>query len=308
MSDSFSQRLAQAIQSKGNAVCVGLDPRVSQLPSMLRESRSSSGLSAAAIVRTYCFGLLDVVASKVPIVKPQVAFFEKLGPEGMEVLRSVAERANELGLLVLLDAKRGDIGSTAEAYASAYLGAGKRSAFGGDALTVNPYLGDDTLEPFVDRAVAKQAGVFVLVKTSNPGSGFLQDLSVDQRTISQRVAAWVQTTNESLRAGEPYGPIGAVVGATYPDELVAMRQQMPNAWLLIPGYGSQGGTAADVAGAFHDNGLGAIVNSSRGIIFAYQREEFRKQNDWQVAVEKATDHMIADLRAHCPTVPAPSAS
>lgn len=299
---TFSNRLAEAILQKGNAVCVGLDPRFSLLPSELKILTESSGLSHAAVIRKFCYEVLDIVSPLVPIVKPQIAFFERHGAAGMQSLEAVVQRAQSLGLVVILDGKRNDIGSTAEAYASAYLGRGRRSAFGGDALTVSPYLGDDTLEPFVDRCVARQAGMFVLVKTSNPGSGFLQDLQIDHQSIAERIAAWVEHQSSALRGDDQLGPVGAVVGATYPNELAQMRQKMPSAWILIPGYGSQGGTAQDVAAGFHPNGLGAIVNASRSIIYAFDREEFQSlERDWRDSIHKATTAMIRDMAKYVPS-------
>jgi orotidine-5'-phosphate decarboxylase len=211
----------------------------------------------------------------------------------------VITHAQSKGLLVLIDGKRNDIGSTALAYARGYLGRGE-SAGGGDALTVSPYLGDDSLSPFVDVACERGAGLFVLVKTSNPGGRMLQDQISDGVPLYRRVAEHVeQLANQSVgRCG--YGSVGAVVGATYPAELAELRAAMPHAWLLVPGFGSQGGTAADVAAAFDANGLGAIVNNSRGIIFAHERPEYATRFGaarWQEAVEAATRDMIGELRA-----------
>ncbi len=290
----FGQRLADSVRLKNSAVCVGLDPRWQSLPESITSGISVSDRAAVAQATTrYCTEILDAVADVVPVVKPQAAFFEILGPEGMQCLSEVVRHARKLGLLVLMDAKRGDIGSTAEGYAAAYLG--EESPWQCDALTVNPYLGDDTLEPFAAEAGRTDSGLFVLVKTSNPGSGFLQDMEVAGGKVYEKVADCVQNMN---KVGElpvaGYGSIGAVVGATYPDQLSELRERMPNAWLLIPGYGAQGGTAADVARGFDANGLGAVVNSSRGIIFAYQKQP---GVPWQDAVRSAAEDMAAQLRA-----------
>lgn len=245
----------------------------------------------------FCNGVSDVVASLVPIVKVQAAFFEELGPSGMAAMSEVISHAQARGLLVIVDAKRNDIGSTAAAYASAYLGR-EESAWHADALTVSPYLGDDSLSPFVQIATERGAGVFVLVKTSNPGGRFLQDLVCDGDTIYRLVAAHVEQL-AAAHVGEcGYGAMGAVVGATYPEQLVELRQAMPHTWFLVPGFGSQGGTAMDVAGAFDSRGLGAIVNNSRGVIFAHERPEYRQRFGaarWQEAVEAATRQMIDEL-------------
>jgi orotidine-5'-phosphate decarboxylase len=209
----------------------------------------------------------------------------------MRALAGVIQHARRSGVLVLLDGKRGDIGSTAEGYAAAYLGAS--SPWGCDALTVNPYLGDDTLVPFVQACKASGGGIFVLVKTSNPGSGFLQDLDVAGRRVYQRVAECVEQCGSQLVGQSGFSSVGAVVGATYPEQLAELRAAMPHAWILIPGYGAQGGTADDVRYGFKD-GSGAVVNSSRGIIFAFQKPEYQHLN-WQEAVYRAASDMREQL-------------
>ncbi len=291
----FADQLALQVQHKQSAVCVGLDPRWQSLPAAIRGSIDPANLSAvAAATQCYCQEVIDAVAAHAPIVKPQAAFFEQLGPHGMQSLAGVIQHARKAGLLVLLDGKRGDIGSTAEGYADAYLG--ESSAWQCDALTVNPYLGDDTLAPFVDTAESRGAGIFVLVKTSNLGSGFLQDQKLATgQTVYERVAQVVEQQAQLSVGNSGYGIVGAVVGATYPQQLSQLRAQMPHAWILIPGFGAQGGTAEDVAHGFDSRGLGAIVNSSRGIIFAYNTPQY-KQLDWQQAVAQATIDMAQQLR------------
>jgi orotidine-5'-phosphate decarboxylase len=245
--------------------------------------------------------VIDVVASLVPIVKIQAAFFEELGPNGMASMAEVISYAEACGLLVILDGKRNDIGSTAEAYARAYLGR-EGSTWNADALTVSPYLGDDSLTPFVQTATERGAGIFVLVKTSNPGGQFLQDLDCEGEAIYRRVGAHVEQLAVASAGECGYGCVGAVVGATYPEQLVELRQGMPHTWFLVPGYGSQGGTAADVAGAFDVRGLGAIVNNSRNLIFAHERKEYQRYGAarWQEAVEAATRRMIDELISALP--------
>ena len=184
--------------------------------------------------------MIDVVADLVPAVKPQSAFFEQLGPAGMAALGNVIDYARAKGLLVVLDGKRNDIGTTATAYAEGYLGAPPESAWGADALTVSPYLGEDSLAPFVDVARERGAGLFVLVKTSNPGGGMFQDLVADGRPVYRHVAAYVQNVARQTAGQCGYGIAGAVVGATYPRHTVELRAEMPNTWFLVPGYGSQG--------------------------------------------------------------------
>lgn len=300
---AYIERLLAAMRQKGTPVLVGLDPRFSQLPADVVAAAKARGGDQAAVVAAafeeFCLRILDVVAPLVPAVKPQAAFFEEWGPEGMAALARVIRRARQLGLIVICDAKRGDIGTTAEAYARGFLAGSDPAAapWGADALTVNPYLGTDTLEPFVNLAVERGAGLYVLVRTSNPGSGSFQNHGPEGTPLYERVAAEVERICERTRGSQPYGVAGAVVGATYPQELVSLRQKMPHAHLLIPGYGSQGGSAADVASAFGTDGTGAVVNNSRGIIFAYEKPDYAAKfgNRWEAAVEAATQAMIADL-------------
>ncbi|MFN6127495.1 MAG: orotidine-5'-phosphate decarboxylase [Planctomycetota bacterium] len=295
----FGERLARAVAEKKNPVCVGLDPRIASLPPTIRPPNTSDLAEIASAYEHFCLNVLDAVCDLVPIVKPQSAFFEEIGPEGMRVLERIVRAATQRGLLVIMDAKRGDIGTTATAYASAFLGSGPPgsssfSPFGADALTVNPYLGADTLDPFVQRCDAINGGLFVLVKTSNPGSSFLQDIVSSNESISERVANQVESLSFARRGDAGYGPIGAVVGATYPEQLAAMRARMPSAWILIPGYGAQGGAASDVRHGMDPQGLGAVVNSSRGILFAYEQARFAAA-DWRHSVRNATLAMIEDL-------------
>jgi orotidine-5'-phosphate decarboxylase len=309
----FADRLVDAVQQRGNPVVVGLDPRWELLPEGIRAGCSGSYEALAGGYAKFCEGVVDVVAALVPAVKVQAAFFEELGPAGMAVMADVIAHARGRALLVIIDGKRNDIGSTALAYARGYLGSAgertpnaslegigsSRSAWGGDALTVSPYLGDDSLAPFVEVANERGAGVFVLVKTSNPGGRMLQDLPVDGEPLYRRVAAHVEELAAASAGACGYGSIGAVVGATYPQQLVELRAAMPHAWFLVPGYGSQGGTAADVAGGFDARGLGAIVNNSRGILYAHSRPEYTQRFGaarWQDAVDAATREMIEALR------------
>jgi orotidine-5'-phosphate decarboxylase len=286
---SFPDRLAAAVRARGNPLCVGLDPRWDLLPQELRTRHGGGSLEVvAAAFEEFCLRVLELVAGLVPVVKPQSAFFEVCGPPGLTALQRVLRRARQLGLLTILDAKRNDIASTAEAYADAAFGGlpleGTRlPVWDADALTVNAYLGRDGIEPFLRCARREGRGVFVLVRTSNPGAGQFQDLVCDGKPLYLHVAAAVaQWTRENLgRSG--FGDVGAVVGATHPAELAVVRQALPEAWFLVPGYGTQGGTAADVAGAFRSDGLGAVVNSSRGITAAFQPAEPR----WEDAVLRA---------------------
>ncbi len=320
----FTDELAEAVRRRGNAVCVGLDPRWEQLPwpiTIGREAGDALGSESATLDRglidsavraraeayvDFCTNVIDIVAPLVPVVKPQSAFFEQLGPAGMAALADIIRYAQDQGLLVILDAKRNDIGSTAEAYARGMLGRGA-SAWGADALTVSPYLGEDSLTPFVEVAKERGAGLFILVKTSNPGGGMLQDLVVSAgglrpplagERVYNRVAELVERMSADTTGESGYGLAGAVVGATYPEQLVELRAAMPHTWFLVPGFGSQGGSSQDVAPAFDANGLGAVINNSRGIIFAHARKEYAHkytEQQWQKAIEAATKDMIAQL-------------
>jgi len=297
----FADRLIAAVRAKGNPVLVGLDPRVESLPKGLI---AGDGYEAAASgFVSFCRGVIDVVAPLVAAVKPQAAFFEQLGLPGMRALKEVIDYAAAKGLLVILDGKRNDIGSTAQGYAEGYLGPGESSPWGCDALTVSPYLGDDSLTPFVDTAKQRGAGIFVLVKTSNPGGKRFQDIIAEGQPLYRHVGDYVESLAVRTVSSGGYGFVGAVVGATYPEQLAELRQAMPHTWFLIPGFGAQGGTAKDCALAFDTNGLGAIVNNSRGIIFAHSRSEYKDRfgaGRWQEAVEAATHEMIEQLKAETP--------
>lgn len=312
MRHAFSTRLHDAVRQKRTPVLVGLDPRFDWLPedvlAAARREHDDPHAIAAAAFEEFCVRIIDVVAPLVPAVKPQSAFFEEYGPDGCLALARVMRYARAQGLIVIADVKRGDIGTTAEAYARAYLaGVDPQAApWAADALTVNPYLGGDTLEPFAKVAEERGAGVYVLVRTSNPGAGTFQDRLTNGLALYRCVADVVERLSAVSVDADGFGSIGAVVGATYPQELVELRQAMPHAPLLIPGYGSQGGTAADVAGGFTATGLGALVNNSRGINFAYRSGPFAQRfeaRDWEQAIEAATRQMIADLAAHAPITP-----
>ncbi|MBI5758649.1 MAG: orotidine-5'-phosphate decarboxylase [Planctomycetales bacterium] len=312
MSDlHFITRLHDAVNRKRNPVVVGLDPRFEQLPKDIVRSAREAGsgnlaATVAAAFEAFCLRIIDVVAPLVPAVKPQAAFFEEWGPAGCAALARVMRHARQAGLIVICDAKRGDIGSTAEAYARGYLAGADPDAapWAADALTINPYLGRDTLEPFVRVAIERGAGLYVLVRTSNPGAGTFQDVVSDGQPLYRRVACVVEELATASRGVDMFGAVGAVVGATYPREIAELREAMPHTTFLIPGYGTQGAAAADVAAAFTPDGLGAVVNSSRGIIFAYEKKPYSEQfgeHRWEDAVAAATRDMIADLASHTPT-------
>lgn len=294
----FGDRLTDAMVAKKTPLIVGLDPRTAQLPAQLAPNDASDLIAVAKAYQQFSCEIIDVVSGLIPAVKPQAAFFEALGPHGMMALANVVDHASSQGLLVIMDAKRGDIGSTAAAYARAFLGKKPQSPWGCDALTVNPYLGFDTLEPFVSAAERTGSGIFVLAKTSNPGSHSIQGKESEGRTVYALVADEIQRLSANHVGKSGYGNIGAVVGATYPEQLVELRQEMPNTIFLIPGFGAQGGTAADIAGGLDERGLGAVINSSRGIIFAHERPEYQAQATWQAAVEQATVDAIHQIANH----------
>jgi len=249
--------------------------------------------------------VVDVVAPLVAAVKFQCAFYEAYGPEGVAAMHATASYAHDRNLIVIIDGKRNDIGSTAEAYARGYLG---KVPIGGsfepswhaDALTVNPYFGSDGVLPFVKVAAREQKGIFVLVRTSNHSAGEFQDLLTDGKPLYRHVAARLAQWAEPHRSELGYSMLGAVVGATCPEQLAELRAVLPGILFLVPGYGTQGGTARDIAGAFDANGFGALVNNSRGITFAYERPAYHARfgADWQSAIAQAVRDMIDDLAAN----------
>jgi orotidine-5'-phosphate decarboxylase len=293
----FADRLVAALRAKGNAACVGLDPRWESLPLAIRQRHEQDNLDAvAAAYDDFCTRVLDIVAPLVAVVKPQSAFFEACGPAGLAVLQRLLRRARERGLLTLLDGKRNDIASTAAAYADAAFGgvsiAGTtHPVWDADALTVNPYLGRDAVEPFLQSARRSGRGVFVLVRTSNPGAGLFQDLDCGGEPLFLRVGRAVNAWSAENLGACGFGDVGAVVGATHPRELALLRQALPNTFFLVPGFGAQGGTATDIAAAVRLDGLGAVVNNSRGILFPFHPDEPK----WEARVEAATREMIRAL-------------
>ncbi len=279
--------LAEKIAQKQNPTVMGLDPLIDYVPEGLRRGRSVG----EALYAFNC-GLIDCAADLIPAVKPQSAFYEMYGLEGLEALEKTIAYARKAGLYVILDAKRGDIGSTADAYARAYLG---RSGEGPDCVTVNPYLGSDGILPFIRQAKANDKSMFILVKTSNPSSGEFQDVAFEGKTLYCRVGEQVENWGRDSVGNSGYSRCGAVVGATYPHQLAELRASMPHTFFLIPGYGAQGGTAADVAAAFDAHGGGAIVNSSRGLMCAYRTHGDPEQ--YQKYTREAVLNMKNDLTA-----------
>jgi orotidine-5'-phosphate decarboxylase len=321
---NFADRIIDAVERKRSCVVVGLDPQLDSLPSELREKAQRSNSDAADAVLEFNRRVLRAVADHAAAVKPQSAFYEALGWEGVRAYAETIRAAHECGLLVIGDVKRGDIGSTAEAYAQGHL-----DLFQADAVTVNPYLGTDGVAPFLRRA-GQGKGIFVLVKTSNPSSVELQDLELagdpfdcapalrssavsaggeeqgrpeHGRTgekLYERVAALVERWGAESRGESGYSAVGAVVGATFPAAAEKLRKLMPHAVFLVPGYGAQGATAADCRPCFDAAGRGAVVNSSRGIIFAWRKPgQLETPPDWESAVARAAAKMNAELNAEC---------
>ena len=267
---TFPERLHERIAQTNSRVCLGIDPRPEAHPATHPEQFEEDPAQVARAVITYFRDIMEASREMLACVKPQSAFFEALGIPGLVALAQLIADAKALGLPVILDAKRGDIGSTAEAYADAYL---KDGVFSVDALTVNPYLGMDALEPFLNAAHENDRGLFVLVKTSNPGSGDFQNVESSEGMYLYDHVAY-KLAEKSRALGEGYGPVGAVVGATYWQELEHLREVLPQSVLLVPGYGAQGGAADDVAAAFDVDGFGAVVNSSRGLCYITQDKTY----------------------------------
>lgn len=300
-------QLIQQIQKTKAPVCVGLDPMLSYIPEhILKQSFREFGETlegAADAVWQFNRKIVDHTYDLIPSVKPQIAMYEQFGVEGLKAYDKTVKYCQKKGLLVIGDAKRGDIGSTSAAYAAAHLGKIKVgntwcAGFGADFLTVNPYLGTDGIKPFVDVCKEADKGLFVLVKTSNPSSGEFQDRLADGRPVYELVAEKVVEWGAGCMDGA-YSNVGAVVGATYPEMSAVLRKLMPNTYFLVPGYGAQGGTAADLKPCFNEDGLGAVVNSSRGIIAAYKQEKYAKfgAEHFAAASRQAVIDMVADINS-----------
>lgn len=300
-------QLIQKIQRTKAPVCVGLDPMLTYIPvHILKKAYNDFGESlegAAEAIWVFNKGIIDATYDLIPAVKPQIAMYEQFGIEGLRAYEKTVRYCQEKGLLVIGDAKRGDIGSTSAAYATAHLGevkVGKTvcKAFDNDFLTVNPYLGTDGIKPFVDVCKSSDKGLFILVKTSNPSSGEFQDRLIDGRPLYELVADKVVEWGNDCMDGD-YSNVGAVVGATYPEMAGVLRRLMPRTYFLVPGYGAQGGTAADLKPCFNEDGLGAVVNSSRGIIVAYKQEKYAKfgAENYADASRQAVIDMVTDINS-----------
>lgn len=299
------QQLITKIQKTKAPICVGLDPMLSYIPEhIVKKALSEYGETmkgAAEAIWQFNKEIVDHTYDLIPAVKPQIAMYEQFGVEGLIVYKRTVDYCQEKGLLVIGDVKRGDIGSTSAAYATAHLGhvqvgSQKLSGFDTEFATVNPYLGTDGVKPFVDVCNQDDKGIFVLVKTSNPSSGEFQDQLVNGKPVYELVAEKVMEWGAMSMDGE-YSNVGAVVGATYPEMSRILRKLMPHTYFLVPGYGAQGGTAEDLKYCFNEDGLGAIVNSSRGIIAAYKQEAYAKfgPENFGDASRAAVEAMVADI-------------
>jgi orotidine-5'-phosphate decarboxylase len=291
---NFADRLGLAVERKRSQLVVGLDPRLDLLPMELRGEGVLGRAAGASAVARFCKGIVDAVGPYVVAVKPQSAFFEALGSDGIRALEDVSDYARSSGLLVILDAKRGDIGSTARAYASAFLEPRNGQGPIADAMTVSAFLGHDSVEPFLAACRRHGAGVFLLVRTSNSGAADVQDLVLsDGRPLWQYLAALVHEWGQPLVGERGMSSVGAVVGATYPRAVSEARKLMPQAPMLLPGIGAQGATPADVARAFTSGPASALVTASRSVIFAFRDTD----EDWRVAAANEAERLAGQVWA-----------
>ena len=303
--EKMINKLISKIKATNAPIVVGLDPMMKFVPEHIQKKAfrdcGETLEGAAEAIWQYNKEIIDHTFDLIPAVKPQVAMYEQFGIEGLLAYKKTIDYCHEKGLLVIGDVKRGDIGSTSAAYATAHLGhvqvgSRKLAGFGTDFITVNPYLGTDGVKPFVDGCNQENKGIFVLVKTSNPSSGEFQDRLAEGRPMYELVAEKV-TEWGSMSMEKGYSNVGAVVGDTYPEMSKVLRKQMPHTYFLVPGYGAQGGTAEDLKYCFNKDGLGAIVNSSRGIIAAYKQEKYAKfgAEHFAEASRQAVLDMVADI-------------
>ncbi len=310
---SMDRLITRILETKNPSVA-GLDPKLSYIPDFIKEeafAKHGKNLEgAAAALLAFNKGIIDALCDIVPAVKPQCAYYEMLGWQGVKALSDTIVYAQQKGMVVIIDGKRNDIGTTMEAYAAGHLGVAQVEdislpAFGGDLLTVNGYLGSDGIKPLLKVCQEQNKGIFVLVKTSNPSSGELQDQCIDGKPIYRVMGEFCEQWGEQLPGQYGYSGVGAVVGATYPDQLTELRKALPHTFFLVPGYGAQGGGAEGVAGAFDENGLGAIINSSRGILCAWQKTGAAPEDYAKAAREEAL-RMREDLCRVIPPMKAPA--
>lgn len=300
--------LIKKIEELQNPTVVGLDPRLNLIPSHIKEEAynlyGKTPRAAAKAFLQFNKEIIEGISDLVPAVKPQIAMYEQYGADGIQAYIDTVEYAKEKGLIVIGDIKRSDIASTAEAYADGHIGRVKIEeksyvVYREDTITLNPYLGYDSIEPYLGHCKNYNKGLFILVKTSNPNSGEIQDLDVGGEKLYERVGKMVQQWGEAFIGARGYSSIGAVVGATHPQQAEKLRSIMPSTYFLVPGYGAQGATAEDLKGYFNKDGLGAIINSSRGIIAAYSKAPYKslyKEEEFSLAARAAVLDMKEDLQ------------
>ena len=299
-------KLIEKIKETGNPTVMGLDPRYEMLPECVTNKFPKTLEGAAQAIIEYNKALIDETCDIIPAIKPQIAFYEMFGVPGMKAFEETCKYAKEKGMIVIVDAKRGDIGSTAAGYSNAYLGKTKigdieESIFDVDFITVNPYMGTDCVKPFIEDCKKYNKGLFILVKTSNPSSGELQDIKLESgEEVYTNVAKLVEKWGEELRGEYNYSSIAAVVGATYPKQLEDIRKTAPHTFFLIPGYGAQGGKPEDIALGFDENGLGGIVNASRSLMCAYKSDRWKdefQESDYAKATRAEAIRMKEELNS-----------
>ena len=296
--------LIDKIKEKNNPTVIGLDPRYEMIPKCITQKYAPTLEGASKAIIEFNKRLIDATYDIIPAVKPQIAFYEMLGIEGMKAFKETCEYAKQKEMLVIADIKRGDIGSTAEGYSNAFLGKTKignkaESIFDVEFVTLNPYMGIDSIKPFIEDCKKYNKGIFVLIKTSNPSSGDIQDVKMENgEELYTKVAKLVENWGEELRGEYGYSSVGGVVGATYPEQIESLRKIAPHTFFLIPGYGAQGGKANDIAKAFDSNGIGGIVNSSRGLMCAYKSELWKEkysEDEFEKATRTEALRMKGDL-------------
>ncbi|MCM1227366.1 MAG: orotidine-5'-phosphate decarboxylase [Clostridium sp.] len=300
-------RLIKKIIEFDNPTVVGLDPKLDYIPDHIKaeyfDKYGQSLKAAAKSVFRFNRMIIDEIYDIVPAIKPQAAYYEMYGYHGVETLEKTISYAKSKGMFVITDGKRNDIGATMEAYTNAHLGTvtvgdTECEPFGADALTVNGYLGTDGISPLLKVCEEKDKGIFVLVKTSNKSSGELQDRLIDGTPVYRIMGDMCENWGSNLIGEYGYSAVGAVVGATYPEQLTELRKALPHTMFLVPGYGAQGGGAKGIAGAFDENGLGAIVNSSRAVMCAYKNEENCPEQDFAKAARREAERMRDDINAY----------
>lgn len=306
---SFDRLIEKIVQTQNPSV-VGLDPKLEYVPNYIVEKKikkyGKTLKAASKAILEFNKAIIDEIHDICPAIKPQAAYYEMYGYEGVKTLYKTIQYAQEKGMFVMTDGKRNDIGATMEAYATAHLGLTEVGgeeipAFGADALTVNGYLGTDGINPLLDKCDAYDKGIFVLVKTSNKSSGELQDLKIGDKTVYATMGELCENWGKDHMGKYGYSSVGAVVGATYPEQLAEMRKALPHTFFLVPGYGAQGGGAEGVAKGFDEKGLGAIVNSSRGVMCAYKKEEC-DEKDFAKAARREVIRMKEDIISYLPKI------